>query len=319
MPFTFPDAYGQNCYLVPIDAALVPLVAGALKLFEQRSIWESEEDYQAGYNAFAELQVCMTGRCIADLVEAQERTYRLLDRALNGTAYVATPDPIDPLMNPPTITPAIPDVPPTTALSPGLLARFERHLRLLDNLSTGRNYFLDAQNPGEPDLDNLVGLRETVTAMQGILNAGWFGIGGQPATLADVVRALRIGGGTQKDSVLATISQILGSGGSTAVIFNAVQDLFGDTVDLAADGAMIGVLIASSMAAAATSGFQTAAIDALNVKLDKLLLAVRGAADPTDNILLAMRGDVPATAERNLAAFVDELEPILIAIGEQLT
>lgn len=319
MRYTFPQAYGQCCYLVPIDAALVPLVAGALRLFEERGIWVTDEDYELGYNAFAELQVCMTGRCIQDLVEAQERTYRLLDRALNGTAYVATPDPVDPVLNPPTITPAIPDVPPTTALAPGLLARNERLLRLVDNLSTGRNYGFDVQNPGEPELDNLVGLRETVTALQGILNAGWFGIGGQPATLADVVRALRIGGGTQKDSVLATISQILGSGGATATIFGAVEDLFADTVDLAADGAMIGVLIASSMAAAATSGFQTAAIDALGQKLDKVLLALRGAADPTDNILLALRGDEAATAERNLAAFADEIEPILVAIGEQLT
>lgn len=319
MKHVFPAGYGECCYLVPIDRALVPLVAGALRYFEQRAAWVSDEDHELAYNAFAELQANMTGRCIEDLIEAHERTYRLLDRALNGVAYTATPDPIDPVLNPPVISPAIPAVPPTTALAPGLLARFERLVHVQENMASGRVYNFDVQNPGDPNLSNAKGVRETVEAVQGVLNAGWFGIGGQPATLADLVRALRIGGGEQKANVLATISQILGSGGSVATIFGAVSELFGETVDLASDGAMIGVLIASSMAAAATSGAQTAAIDALNTKLDKVLLALRGATDPADNILLAMRGDVPASAERNLAAFGDELEPILIAIGEQLT
>lgn len=319
MKHTFPSDYGECCYLVPIDRALVPLVAGALRYFEERAAWVSEQDYEQGYNAFAELQADMTGRCVEDLIQAHERTYRLLDRALNGVAYTATPDPIDPVLNPPIISPAIPVVPPTTALAPGLLARFERLVHVSENLASGRVYGYDAQNPGEPDLANAQGVRETITAMQGILNAGWFGIGGQPATLADLVRSLRIGGGDQKTNVLATISQILGSGGSVATIFGAVSELFGETVDLASDGAMIGVLIASSMAAAATSGAQTGAIDLLNQKLDKILLALRGAADPTDNILLAMRGETPASAEHNLLDSVDEIEPAIVAIGNQLT
>lgn len=257
--------------------------------------------------------------CLDKLIESNNQIYRLLDRAYNGTAYVATPDPVDPVNNPPVISPAIAAVPPTTALAPGLLARFERHLRLLDNLSTGRNYFLDVQNPGEPDLDNLVGLRETITGLQGIINAGWFGIGGENATIADVVNALRIGSQAQKQDVLDTIATILGAGSNAVTIFDAVRGLFGDVVDTASEGAVLGVLIASTLASAAIASQQQVATAELITKLDKVLLALRGAADPTDNILLAMRGTDPATAERNLAAFADEVEPILVAIGEQLT
>jgi hypothetical protein len=63
----FPAAYGADCVLVPIDAALVPLVGGAILHFQQRGYWKTETDYQQGYNAFAELQRELMGRCIETL------------------------------------------------------------------------------------------------------------------------------------------------------------------------------------------------------------------------------------------------------------
>jgi hypothetical protein len=66
--YTFPTTYGQCCYLIPIDAALIPLVSAALDKFQIRHVWASAADYEAGYNAFAELQADMSGRCIEQLI-----------------------------------------------------------------------------------------------------------------------------------------------------------------------------------------------------------------------------------------------------------
>lgn len=288
---------------MPIDTTLVPIVAGLLRTLEQRDAWVSDDDFEQGYNAIAELQTCMSGRCIDELVEAQERTYRLLDRALNGVIYTAVPNSVNPVLNPPAITPAIPDVPPLS-IAPGLLARFERLLALQENQVTGRTYQATTQNPLEPALLETHSLRKTIELLQGVLDPGWFGIGGNDATLADVVRALRIGGGEQKTNVLAAISQILGSGGSAATIFGTVQDLFSDTVDLAADGAMIAVLIASTLAGAAIAAQQQIATTALLARLDLVLTALRGPMPPADNILQALRGDEDASATRNIITSV---------------
>jgi hypothetical protein len=79
--YTFPAAYGEDCVLVPIDAALVPMVAGALLHFQQRGYWKTESDYQQGYNAFAELQADMAGRCMERLI--------VEIRALRGGSFPA--------------------------------------------------------------------------------------------------------------------------------------------------------------------------------------------------------------------------------------
>jgi hypothetical protein len=63
----FPATYGENCVLVPIDAALVPLVGGALLHFQQRGYWKTDAEYELGYNAFAELQEELMGNCIKTL------------------------------------------------------------------------------------------------------------------------------------------------------------------------------------------------------------------------------------------------------------
>lgn len=82
MRYAFPATYGEDCVLVPIDAALVPLVAGALLLFQQRGYWKTDADYEQGYNAFAELQADMSGRCIDKLI--------VEIRALRGGSAPAT-------------------------------------------------------------------------------------------------------------------------------------------------------------------------------------------------------------------------------------
>ncbi len=97
MQYTFPNDYEiRKCYLVAINASLIPLVAGRLHLFEERRAWHNDEEYHRGYNAIAELEACFMKLCVDDLIESNDRLYRLLDTALFGTEYtVVSTDPLE--------------------------------------------------------------------------------------------------------------------------------------------------------------------------------------------------------------------------------
>lgn len=115
MKYVFPTNYGEDCVIVAIDKSLVPMIAGALRPFEQRGYWLSDIDYERGYNAIAEIQSDMANNCLAKLIESNDRLYRLLDTALNGTVYSASG------ATPPEITPAIPAAPSAElGAAPGL-------------------------------------------------------------------------------------------------------------------------------------------------------------------------------------------------------
>jgi hypothetical protein len=250
--YAFPAGYGQDCVLVPIDAALVPLVAGAIVHFQLRGYWKTDVDYEAGYNAFAELQADMSGRCITDLVEGQNRIYRLLDTALNGVVYTASGD------VPPVVTPAIPTVPDSSGIgaAPGLRAQ----------------------------------LRDA----QGIINAGWFNIGGQPATMADVVNALRIGSSDDTTRITDAIDSITAESGLAQLsqasnVLGVVKGLFTDVAGGVGEGAILGTLIATAIAQAAMLGTMAGQIDRLIASIDG-----GGLTRPADNVLLALRGTTEA-------------------------
>lgn len=149
------------------------------------------------------------------------------------------------------ITPPLPPAPPSTpAIAPGLRARFERLVALSDNQATGRTYTDDTQNPAEPDLTDAISVRQTLRDMQGIINAGWFGIGGTRATVADVVNALRVGSDGQRDTINTALQDLLNAGGDVAQIIATVQGLFDDIVDNAGEGAILTTLLVSTLAAA---------------------------------------------------------------------
>lgn len=169
LSFPLENYEAADCVLVPINATLVPFISGALEKYFQREYWRSPEDYWQAYNAFSELRACMTGRCIKEYIESNNRIYRLLDSALNGTAYQVVTDPDTQEQ---TITPAIPAAPALfnpTGL--GLRARLERVVRLLDNLITGATYAVnddDIRNTALADGDSLRGLvRDVRFALRG--------------------------------------------------------------------------------------------------------------------------------------------------------
>lgn len=312
MKYTFPENYDSaDCVLVPINVSLIPFIAGALKIYEYRRTWKTEIDYERGYNAFVKVQIDMTGRCIQELIDSNDRIYRLLDAALNGTQYTVTPAEEPPPAPPPdptrpTISPAIPTAPPaTSAVAPGLRARLERLIALQDNFNNGRVYASDLQNPLESALTNTTSMRQQLLNAQGIINAGWFGIGGQPAKLSDIVNALRIGSTTDQGLINDTLQEILDAGSNTAGIFNAVRGLLGDTVSGVTEGGILATLIASSIASAAISGMTAA-------QLDRIIASLDGGAPtrPSDNVLQALRGDTMADGDRNVVRQIEQVRQV---------
>lgn len=250
---------------MPIDAALVPLISGALAKFQERGVWASAEDYEAGYNAFAELQAAMSGNTLRELITAVNQVYRLLDTSLNGTQYTADGDLVEP---------AIPAVPPaSTNAANALRAHVGRLHQLAENAATGAAYAADSGIDGAAALDYAGSWRARLEAVQGEINDGWFGIGGQPARLADLVNALRIGSEGDTTRITDAIDNIAGDsllaeGSQAANIFGVVKGLFTDVAGGVGEGAILGTLIASSLANAGMAGVLAGQLDRLVAALD---------------------------------------------------
>lgn len=119
-----------DCFVVLIDTYLLPIISGTLRILEEERSWEVGE-YETAYNRIIEVEASMALMCAQDLIESNNRLYRLLDWGLNGTIYSAGADP------PSTITPSIPDVPSTSTSLPGLIHTLVRNVNLLDNSING--------------------------------------------------------------------------------------------------------------------------------------------------------------------------------------
>lgn len=130
---TFPsDWRDQPCFLVSVPAALVPYVAGLLKIAEKRGFWASDSDYAAAYAALMEMESAMASNCIDVLLERQDAVYRLLNTALFGQLYntVST----EPLV----VEPAIePHVNLDVHNQDSVMGRLDRLTQLVDNAING--------------------------------------------------------------------------------------------------------------------------------------------------------------------------------------
>jgi hypothetical protein len=134
MRLSMPDSYPTGvCLLVPIDAALVPIVAGELLSLQESRRWVPD-DYESAYRAFAELGAYMTAICAQEIIESNNRLYRLLNTALFGQVYTLVST--EPLL----ITPDIPAVPDNSIIvPPSLLAVTETTVQVLINSLRGED------------------------------------------------------------------------------------------------------------------------------------------------------------------------------------
>lgn len=271
---TFPTGYGESEELLSIDTAMLPHVSRAVLSLSRREYWATDEDWRKGYRAAAEIQRELAMRTTARIVDILEKQYRLLDAALNGTVYsVASPAT---LTTPAVVTPEIPFV-------PGALEGITH------------------------------GLRAQLLAGQGELPGGWFGLGERPATVADIVTALRAGSESETEDLLDKID-LLGDASDVGSIFNTVKSTVADLAEVAEGGGTLATLVVATLANAAAAGMAAGQMDTVITKLERLIRSLDGGASapPDDNVLLALRGTEPATAERNLLVSTTDEDTLLL-------
>lgn len=288
--------------LVEIEAEYVPLLFSAIEKYHNAKYWVSEGDYQGGRAGIIRLERALLTDMSSQIVEAIDRLYRLHDSHINGTAYAASAP--DPQTGAIVVTPAIPPAPPAPDTR-GLLALRNNELvasAALTNLAQNIIFPEGTIFPGSPPFDQ-PSIVQAVLNAQGIINAGWFGIGGQNATLADIVNAQRVGSPTDQGLINNALDEILNASGNTATIFNTVRGLLDSVVDGVTEGGILSVLIASSIASAATAGAQANQLQRIIDSLDG-----GGLLRPADNILLALRGD-------QVADPANAITPLLRALG----
>lgn len=77
---TFPATYDENdCILIGIPRALVPITAGLFRQLELRSAWATADDWRAGYQFALAVEECLSmGICTRELLEAQSEVGALL-------------------------------------------------------------------------------------------------------------------------------------------------------------------------------------------------------------------------------------------------
>jgi len=168
MRTAFPSDYGtRGCALVAIDMALLPIIAGRIKLLEDERFWV-KADFETAYRAIAQLEACMTMLCVQDLVESNAKLYRLIDSAFYGRVYDAGDNP------PLTITPVIPDVPDLDFANPGALGK-------LEHIDQGLQSFV-----GGIDTPNYSGTPNVLTLLQAVIDA----LAADDAELTDILSQL---------------------------------------------------------------------------------------------------------------------------------
>lgn len=251
-----------ECSVLFIPAELVPLVGNLFATMLPPSRWKTSADWQAGYRAFTELQEQLMRNCIGDLVEEI--------RALRGLQVGAVVDPEETY---------------TAKTYPGMTLRdlFDLH-----------NRAYNAPLPLDPPFTER-GMLPILRGLPGTLDAGWFGIGGRPATLADIVEALRVGDPATADSLWDQIRDLIGTANDVGSLFGLVESLFKDTVSTTAEGGTFMTLLAMTAANAAVAARQADQMQRIINTLDGGALL-----GPQDNVMLALRGTVPADAARNV-------------------
>ncbi len=166
--------------LLCVPAALVPLVGGLLARLEPRYPWSSDADWRAGYQTIVALQeqLFMSLNCVQQLIESNDRIYRLLDASLNGTRYELVGD---------VISPTVAAVPPAGTGEPNALrAHVGRLVVLAENATSGTTYAMDAGVNGAPALTDDQDIR---TVLRRLIE----GIDGNsdPAPTDNLLKALR--------------------------------------------------------------------------------------------------------------------------------
>jgi hypothetical protein len=111
---------------------------------QEHYVWKSPDDWHRAYQIFAELEEQLMAGCLQQLIDEQQRLYRLLDASLNGTQYELVGD---------VISPALATVPSASTGAPNALrSHVGRLWQLAENTTTGATYAAGAGIDGSPEL-----------------------------------------------------------------------------------------------------------------------------------------------------------------------
>jgi hypothetical protein len=181
----------------------------------------------------------------------------------------------------------------------GIVESIDRLYRLIDTSINGAQYiaigdpavvYPDIPAAPSNDLGGGAGLRPELLALRGTLPAGWFGWGSQPATLADIARAMRSDTPAQVDRAKAALTalQVAAQG---ATIFDVVRGFLEDSASVTAEGGILIVDLIALMSNAAMMGLQAGQLDSLLAKMDRLIASLDGGATPapTTNVIAELQ------------------------------
>jgi hypothetical protein len=253
--YTFPNLTNAPTALICVPIPIIPFFRQFFGEMQQRYIWQTRADWLNAYQVFAEIEEDLMGSCVQQLIEGQNRLYRLLDTSLNGVAYTATTDPDTQIT---TITPDQPVVPTN-------------------------------------EVGTAPGLRRQLLDMQGTIGGGWFNFGSRPATLADLADSMKgstDGNKTQIQNLLDALSA--GANAITIFdavkgLFMDGEEIIADGAVL---GTLIGTAIANAAMLGTMSGQidrLVASLDGggLTGPGDNVLTALRGTteASATRNVI----------------------------------
>jgi len=170
--YTFPTLTDAPSALVCVPIPVIPFFRRFFSEMQQRNLWQTRDDWLRAYGTFSQIEADMMSGCLQELVESNNRIYRLLDTTLNGAEYTATPDGLGGYTVAPEIAPAPSASSPAELPAYGLRPRLERLINLLDNLSTGQLYPEIGPALSAGALDDSIGLRATVRRVTAGLDGG---------------------------------------------------------------------------------------------------------------------------------------------------
>lgn len=132
----FPSGWQESKdVLVCIPSAILPYMQSACELLRRSPRWSSESKQDAIEALIYTQRQLSMARCLDELIESQNRIYRLLEARLSGTQYSWESDGEGNI----TISPAIP-ITPAPNISAAMMLHWELLDKRLDNALNGTSY-----------------------------------------------------------------------------------------------------------------------------------------------------------------------------------
>lgn len=205
--YTFPNLDNTTSALLCVPMPLVPFFRRFFQDMQNKTPWASHADWNAAYQAFAEMESELMAGCMQQLVDEQQRLYRLWDSALNGTEYEVVAG---------EILPVLPAVPTSSNATNAMRAHLSRLWQLGENVVAGVTAGPGESIAGAPALPDDATARQLLRRLIQAIDGN-----GTPAPADNLLMALR---GTVEASTARNVIDTTG-GGNLADLLDQVEAL----------------------------------------------------------------------------------------------